>query len=389
MIVKNRIERKERHWIPFFLILSFSIITIYFIYNNSSIRIKTNIPFGHNGFLYLFDVKLYFIIISLVYNYGNIYQVFLLFYSLSIPQFLFSLYYILIGYDNQIEKDLFYSYFLLFLFFLVLCRILFDKRNNNISNNINDKNNINYKGLFLYIFIFLFLLSCLTNTIGLLNSNIIFIDKILSGFLLSFSCYYFLFQVLNVSLGDSLQLFHFLNNIDNNIIIVLFFTMIIISLFLKNDNEYYKFLSPLLYLLSILAPVYGIIYEYKFLFNSNRKNWANYNFEKEKDMNNDNINSLISEITITKSIKWNKTSFCIDILRFFVIIFFQICFFYLSDNYNFYFDENDESEYKINDAFLFFVFAVFLFVIGKILLFWMKLINMTYFFLERNSINSK
>ena len=84
-----------------------------------------------------------------------------------------------------------------------------------------------------------------------------------------------------------------------------------------------------------------------------RKNWANYNFEKEKDMNNDNINSLISEITITKSIKWNKTSFCIDILRFFVIIFFQIFFFYLSDNCNFYFYENNQSEYKINDAFLF------------------------------------
>ena len=70
-------------------------------------------------------------------------------------------------------------------------------------------------------------------------------------------------------------------------------------------------------------------------------------------MNNDNINSLISEITITKSIKWNKTSFCIDILRFFVIIFFQIFFFYLSDNCNFYFYENNQSEYKINDAFLF------------------------------------
>ena len=120
--------------------------------------------------------------------------------------------------------------------------------------------------------------------------------------------------------------------------------------------------------------------------NSNRKNWANFNFEKEK-VNNDNINSLISEISITKSIKWNKTSFCIDILRFMVIIFFQICFFCFSDNYNFYFDDN-ENEYKINDAFLFFVFAIFIFVIGKILLYWMKLINMTYFYLERNSIYS-
>ena len=124
--------------------------------------------------------------------------------------------------------------------------------------------------------------------------------------------------------------------------------MIIISILLKNDNEYYKFLSPILYFVSLLTPVYGIIYEYKFLFNSNRKNWANFNFEKEKDIKNDNINSLISEITITKSIKWNKTSFCIDILRLIVIIFFQICFFYLSDYYKYYFYDKNENEYKIN-----------------------------------------
>ena len=388
MIVKNKKERKERRWIPFFIILSFSIITIYFIYNNNFIRIKTNIPFGHNGFLYLFDTKLYFIIISLIYNYGNIYQVILLFYSLSIPQFLYSLYYIFMGYEKQFEIDLFYNYFILFFFYLILFKIFFDNNSNN-NNVIDNKYNINYKGLFLYIFVFLFLLSCLTNTIGILNSNIICIDKILSGFLLSFSCYYFIFHILNISQSDSLQLFQFLNNIDNNIINVLFFIMIIISILLKNDNEYYKFLSPILYFVSLLTPVYGIIYEYKFLFNSNRKNWANFNFEKEKDIKNDNINSLISEITITKSIKWNKTSFCIDILRLIVIIFFQICFFYLSDYYKYYFYDKNENEYKINIAFLFCVFAVFLFIIGKILLYWMKLINMTYFFLERNSINSR
>ena len=182
MIVKNKKERKERRWIPFFIILSFSIITIYFIYNNNFIRIKTNIPFGHNGFLYLFDTKLYFIIISLIYNYGNIYQVILLFYSLSIPQFLYSLYYIFMGYEKQFEIDLFYNYFILFFFYLILFKIFFDNNSNN-NNVIDNKYNINYKGLFLYIFVFLFLLSCLTNTIGILNSNIICIDKILSGFL--------------------------------------------------------------------------------------------------------------------------------------------------------------------------------------------------------------
>ena len=381
MIVKNKKERKERHRLPFLFILLFSFIVIYFIYDNNSIRIKTNISLGHSGFLYLFDIRLYFIIILIIFNYGNIYQSFILFYSLAIPKFILSLYYLILELENKTELNLFYNYFVLFFFFLVLCNIFFET-------NINDKNNNNYKGLFLFVFIFLLFLSGLTNTVGLLNSNIIFLDKIISGFLLSFSCYYFIFRVVNINLNDSLQLFQFFNSIDNNIINVPFFIMIIFSLYLKNDIGNNKYLSFILYIASMLAPLYGIIYEYKFWFNSNRKNWANFNFDNEKDKNsnNDNIQSLISEITITKSIKWNKTSFFFDILRLLVLIFIQTGFFYLSDNYNTY---NIDFENKEKDSFLFFVFSIFLFIIGKIVLYWMRLINMTYFFLERNSINSR
>ena len=145
MIVKNKKERKERHWIPFLFILLFSIIIIYSIYNNNSIRIKTNISLGHNGFLYLFDIRLYFIIILIIFNYGNIYQTFILFYSLAIPQFLISLYDLIMESENKNELNLFYNYFVLFFFFLIQYNIIFDTK-------INDKNNNNYKGLFLYFF---------------------------------------------------------------------------------------------------------------------------------------------------------------------------------------------------------------------------------------------
>ena len=382
MIVKNKKEKKESHWILFLIILLFSGLIIYCIINNNSIRIKTIIPFGHIGFLYLLDLKFYFLIIIVVFNFGNIYQTLLLFYSLIIPDFLYSTFLFFIGYgyeyDKQNKLNILYDYFILIFFFLIIAKFLF------YSNNINEQN-INYKGLFIYIIIFIFLLLCLTNTIAILNSNIIFIDKIISGFLLSYSYYFLIFHVININPNDSLQLFYFIEKSNNNIITVAFFIMIIISIYLKNDKKYNKFLSCILYITSNIIPIYGIIYEYKFLFNSSRKNWANFNFEKENNIENDNLNSLISEISITKSIKWNKTSFIIDILRLIVLIFIQIIIFYFSEQMLFF----NYNEVKINKSFLFFVFSIFTFIIDKILLYWLRLINMTYFFLERNSINSR
>ena len=382
MIVKNKKEKKESHWILFLIILLFSGLIIYCIINNNSIRIKTIIPFGHIGFLYLLDLKFYFLIIIIVFNFGNIYQTLLLFYSLIIPDFLYSTFLFFIGYgyeyDKQNKLNILYDYFILIFFFLIIAKFLF------YSNNINEQN-INYKGLFIYIIIFIFLLLCLTNTIAILNSNIIFLDKIISGFLLSYSYYFLIFHVININPNDSLQLFYFIEKSNNNIITVAFFIMIIISIYLKNDKKYNKFLSCILYITSNIIPIYGIIYEYKFLFNSSRKNWANFNFEKENNIENDNLNSLISEISITKSIKWNKTSFIIDILRLIVLIFIQIIIFYFSEQMLFF----NYNEVKINKSFLFFVFSIFTFIIDKILLYWLRLINMTYFFLERNSINSR
>ena len=373
MIVKNKKERKERHWITFLILLMISSIIIYYINNNNSLRIKTCINFCHKTFLYLFNNKFYFIIITLIYNYNNIYQVLLLFYSLVIPEMFVSSYFLLFKYEEQNNLNIFYDYFILFFFVFILTTIIFD--------NINEKY-INYKALILFIF-FLFLLLGLTNTLAILNKNIIYFDKIISGFLLSFSSHYFIFHVININTNDSSQLFCFVNNINNNILSASFFIIIIFSIYLKDNNEYYKYLSPLLYIASIIIPIYGITYELKFLFKSNRKNWSNFNFEKDKNNDSDNINTLISEITITKPTKWNKTSCLKDILRLLTIISIQFFIFYFSDNFKIY------NNKKLDNSFLYFVISIFIFIIGKTILFWMRLINMTYFFLERNSINSR
>ncbi len=374
MIVKNKNkkESKEKHWLSFLLIVILSIITIYFIFDNNSIKIKTIIPFGHNCFLYLLDIKLYFLIIILIFNFGNIYQVILLFYSSIIPQFVKSLDYMFFGFMKQNNMNsLLHDYFLFIFFFLVLGKIIFDVNERNNNNN-------NKKGIILYVIIFLFLLFCLSNTLAILNYlHIIYLNKIISAFLLAFSFYFFIFHVLNVNHKDSMQLFYFIDSINDGIMTVSFFIIIIISILLNNNIQYFNYSYILLYIISLIIPIYGIIYEYKFIFNSNRKNWINFNFDKEK--NNEKINMLISEITITKSIKWNETSFIIDFVRLIVLIIIKVGIFYCSDKF-----------YKNNnDAFLFFVFSIFIFIIDKILLYWVRLINITYFFLERNSINSR
>ena len=387
MYVKTKKEKKERHWISFIIILTISLIATYFILDNNSLRIKSTFNFDNIIFFNLFDIKIYFIIIIIIFNYGNIYQILLLFYSLIFPQFIYSIYCLLLNFMNHSlnnEQNLFYSYFVIFLFFLIIGQILFC----NNKNGNNNMNNINYKGICLYILVLLFLLIALS----FLKSNIISLDKIISSFLLSFSCYFFIFYVLNIDQNDPLQLFFFMEYININIIIVLFFVFIFISFYLSNNtnNKYSKLSSSLFYLNCIIIPIFGIKNEYKSLFKSNRKNWINFNFEnKKKDKNNDNITGFISEITITKPIKWNETSFVISIFRLLFLIFIQFIIFYLSNNFNNVGDMRSIDEITINNSFLYFVSSISLFVVNKIILYWMKLLNMTYFFLERNSINSR
>ena len=144
MYVKTKREKKERHWISFIIILTISLIVTYFILNNNSLRIKSPFNFDYIIFFNLFDIKIYFIIITIIFNYGNIYQILLLFYSLIFPQLLYSIYCLLsnlVNHSHNNEQNLFYSYFVLFLFFLIIGQILF----------------CNYRYLFIYISIIMFI----------------------------------------------------------------------------------------------------------------------------------------------------------------------------------------------------------------------------------------
>ena len=366
MIIKPKKKREnaERYWIFFLLMLSFSIIVIYFSLNNPFLTIRPFIPFGHKIILFIFDTKFYLILITLFFNFGNIYQPLILFYTLVIPQYI---YYILICLKLHFYQNTFYQYFLFSLYFFVIGHILLKK----------DKKTLNKILTIFYVVIYLFLLFFSSNYLAIENNSYILGNKIISGLFLSFSCYYFIFYVLNVNHTNGLQLFNFIDKINNNIIFVLLFILIILSIYIKAND---KSLTNTLFLFCLIIPICGIKYEIKITFNSNKRNWKDYNFasEEENNNNNININNLLSKIKITKPIKWNKTSIFYDLLRLVFLIFFLLLISFFADKFD---DEN------LKIAFLFFSFSIILFVLSKILMYWMELINMTFFFLESDSLN--
>ena len=363
---KKKNENEEKHRIIFLIIFIFSIIIIYFSYNNSSLTIRPFIPFKSKSILILFDIKLYFILIILTYNFGNIYQALILFYSILIPNyihFLSSLFYM------NFNQDIFYKYFFYIFFFFILGQVIFTKENRIINRIL----------AFLYAILLLILFALLANYQAIENNSFILGNKIISGFVLAFSCYYFIFYILNINHNNYLQLYNFVENINNNLLVVLLFVLIIPSIFLKND----KFVSIILYFICLLIPLCGIKYELKITFNSNKRNWINFNFAFDEEnninnVNNLNMNNLLSKIKITKSIKWNKTLILYHILR---LIFFILMFALIS----FFSNKIDKEESSI--AFLFLSFSIFLFILSKILMQWLEIINMTFFHLDSDSFN--
>jgi hypothetical protein len=369
MIIKpKKKENVERPRFIFLFILLLSIIIIYFTLNNSSLAIKPFIYFNNKYLLFFINNKFYLLIILILYNYGNIFQILILFYVLFIPQFIF---FILSKINFCFNQNVFFQFFLFIFFFLVLGHIIFTKENKIIY----------LKSSLLYLMVFIIILFLVSNYLAIMNNSIILVNKIISGFFLAIPCYYFIFFVVNINHFNGLQLFNIIDYINNNVITSLLFVLIILLIYSKIYNKYFVFL---LFCLCLIIPLLGIKYELILTFKSNKRNWKDFNFTSDEDnnINNNNLimNTLITKIKITKPIKWNKTSIFYDILRLIFLLFNHILISFFSGKIE---DDN------LSTAFLFLAFSIFLFLLSKILMYWMELINMTFFYLESDSINSE
>ena len=370
MIIKpKKKENVERPRFIFLFILLLSIIIIYFTLNNSSLAIKPFIYFNNKYLLILINNKFYLLIMLILFNYGNIFQTLILFYSLFIPQFIF---FILSRINIYFNQTVFFKFFLFIFFFLILGHIIFTKENKIIY----------LKLSLLYLIVMIILLFLVSNHLAIINNSFILVNKIISGFFLAFPCYYFIFFVVNINHFNGLQLFNIIESFNNNILTLVLFVFLILLIYSKIYNKYFTFL---LFCLCFIIPLFGIKYELIVTFKSNKRNWKNFNFSPDEDnnINNNNnsiMNNLIAKIKITKPIKWNKTSVFYDILRLIFLVFNLLLISFFAEKIE---DDN------LSIAFLFMAFSVFLFLLSKILMYWMELINMTFFYLESDSINSE
>ena len=369
MIIKpKKKENVERPRFIFLFILLLSIIIIYFSLNNLSLSIKPLIYFNNKNLLFFINNKFYLLIILILYNYGNIFQTLILFYVVFIPHFIF---FILTKINIYFNQNVFFQFFLFIFFFSVLGHIIFTK----------DNKIIYFKLSLLYLMLFIIILFLISNYLAIMNNSFILVNKIISGFFLAIPCYYFIFFVVNINHFNGLQLFNIIDYINNNVITLLLFVLIILLIYSKINNKYLVFL---LFCLCLIIPLFGIKYELLITFKSNKRNWKDFNFTSDEDNNNINnnnliMNTLISKIKITKPIKWNKTSIFYDIFKLIFLLFNHILISFFSEKI----DDN------LSTAFLFMAFSIFLFLLSKILMYWMELINMTFFYLESDSINSE
>lgn len=294
-----------------------------------------------------------FLMLIIVYNFGNIYKILILFLNLQLTNLISSLLKILYraprpfwklsseqilsntkefvyqsGYGNP-SSDILIS----ISFYLTLHKII--QSNKNLK-----ESKIIIKLIIRLLTIFMILFHMYMAWIYYSNS----LSQILFSFFLAIAVYFFIFYVLNLYSNDYRQIKYLLDYpiyFQGMSFLGICFVYIFIFFVLKRispiDDSYMKMLnilnnSPLIsnkhFIQSLFFDAFinfsiffanvGIIsamkFEYHKVFERNFNNWAQYNFEIE-DEKEDDDQSIFSQISFNKVIQWNHTSLLHSILR--------------------------------------------------------------------------
>ena len=304
-------------------------------YIKSNFHVSFQIKFLENYIPYLKDVysslfnkyKLQIVIpLLMIYNYCNIYKTFILLISLQYPLILSQILniYLINRINNkaEINNELIYTTG----YTLILWEILFnsdtdEKIHYSIKSidSIRKGPNINKFSLFL-ITIFISILHFIN---FILFNNI---ENILFDLIIGLTLYYIFFKIFELDPNNPRQFQNFVDFSLFYFILISFMINLFFIIFTINATNNYpnkeEIIQNIIYKYSFSSIIIGIFfgakYEYNFYFEKRFGNWAQYNFEFDGEITEED-ESLASSISFNKARQWNHTNFCISLIRLFLI----------------------------------------------------------------------
>ena len=348
MFQRNSINKKKKRkkillfWrnilkllIILFLLIIYKKYFSIFIKNHFNIKITINeleqyIPILQEVYFILFNKYRLQIVIPLllVYNFCNIYKTFILLISLLIPLMIsqiLNLYLInSINNKNELNNELLYTTG----YTLILWEILFNSdTNDKIHHSFRSvdslkisPNNNKYSLLFAIIFI---LSAYFINYIIFKD-----IEKIIFDLISGLTLHHTLFKIFEIVPNNPRQFQRFVEFEFFYFILIVFTINIFVTIYsinIFNENkakeEIIKYIIYKFSFSNIIVGMYfGSKYEYNCYFEKKFNNWAQYNFEYDGEILEEE-ESLASSISFNKARQWNHTNFSISLIRLLILIF--------------------------------------------------------------------
>lgn len=392
----NKRKKRKKSFIfchnLFRFLVSITIPILYKIYFSSHIKtfftkiIKINlldayIPYLKEVYFILFN-KYYLqlaIPLLLVYNFCNIYKTFILIISLQFPLIISQLLNLhLINSINdvsEINNEMLYTTG----YSLVLWEILFNsdteqKLFNSYKSLDSIRKNPTVKK-FSFILEIIFILSLLFTNYLLFND----FEKIIFDLILGLITYYILFKIFELNPNNPRQFQKFVGLNFFYFFLILFTINIFFIIIIINTSNKYPEKEEILELIiykycfsSIIIGIYlGAKYEYNFYFEKRFNNWAQYNFEFDGEIVEEE-ESLASSISFNKARQWNHTGFFISLIRLVFLFLLSLGILYPFLNLNF---ENFFYELFLKYIMPWNIFGFGLFHLFKLILKYLKVTN--------------
>lgn len=318
----------------------------------------------------------------LVYNYCNVYKTFILLISLQFPMVISQILNLLligrIKEEKEINEELLFAMgYPLFLWNLIFSPDYNNEKIHYSNRSISTVDKVQKsKNHFSIIYIIIFILFEYIINFILFNN----IEKIVFDAIIGLTLYFIFFYLFRFDTNSPKQFRKIIEfRLIHYFLIFLFFNlffMIFCIHIINNNEDKIDIIKKIIFKYSLTSMVIGIIlgakYEYNYYFEKKLNIWAQYNFESDYEISDEEEESLNSLISSNNKRQWNNTSLILSFLRFLFLmaITFACLYSFLFLNYKFF----------ILELFLKYIIPLNLFSLGlfhwyKLLLKYLKVTN--------------